>query len=50
MTNYTFGLSMTYRCPGCYRKYRNNNNYILPRTLYFIGYIFNFVEKFWNKK
>lgn len=43
---------MIYICIGCYRKYRNNDNdnYMLPRTVYFIGYIFNFVEKFWNKK
>lgn len=51
MTKYTLqGLSMIYICTGCYRKYRNNDNYILPGTVYFIGYIFNFVEKFWNKK
>lgn len=51
MANYTLqGPSMIFICIGCYRKYRNIDNSILPRSVYFIRHIFNSVEKFWNKK
>lgn len=40
--------TMIYICTGCYRKYKKNDDYLLPRTVYFTE-IFNFVYKFWKE-
>lgn len=39
-----------YICIGCYRKYKNKENYLLTRIVYFREQIFNFVDKSWNEK